>query len=493
MVFSTIPFLYYFIPITILLYFLVPFKLKNIVLLITSLFFYFWGEPVYVIIMVVSSIIAYIFGLLIDKYREKKKLSKALMIISVLISFLFLGIFKYSDFLIANINTIVIDNLNKIFKNLALANLALLKIALPAGISFYTFQIASYTIDLYRGNVKVQKNPLKFLTYVSMFPQLIAGPIVRYSDIEKEIDERKITINDVAYGIRRFIIGLSKKVLIADVLYGFCDIVKTSKETSILFMWAYIIAYALFIYFDFSGYSDMAIGIGKILGFNFPENFNYPYISKSITEFWRRWHMTLGGWFRDYIYIPLGGNRVSKIKWLRNIAIVWAFTGLWHGASWNFVLWGLFFAVLLVIEKLFLNKLLDKIPKIFSWLYTIFFILISWVIFDATSIAEIGYRLSVMFGLINIPAIKASFGITGSIPFVNSETLYYLKSYLIIFIIGIIGATPIAKNIISKLRDKKVENNIINVLEIFTVTILLIVSTSYLIDGSFSPFIYFRF
>lgn len=469
MLFSSIPFLYYFLPAVIFTYFIVPFKLKNIVLLISSLFFYAWGEPSFILIMISSSLSAYIFGLLINKYREKnKKLSKILMIVSVSITFLFLVIFKYADF--------IVDNINSIFKSA----IPLLKLALPLGISFYTFQIASYTIDLYRGEINVQKNPFKLMTYISMFPQLIAGPIVRYSDVEKEINNRSTTIDDISYGIRRFVIGLSKKVLIANILGEFCDIAKFNNDMSIVFMWLYVIAYALQIYFDFSGYSDMAIGLGKIFGFNFPENFNYPYISKSITEFWRRWHMTLSSWFKDYVYIPLGGNRVSKLKWFRNILLVWAFTGLWHGASWNFVIWGLFFAVLLIAEKLFLLNILKRIPSIFSRIYTIFFVLISWLIFDSTSLKDIFNFLLVMFGFANVP-------------FINNTTIYYLDSYLVLFIIAIIGATPFMKQLVEKMRQKNVLNMIINILEIIILMLLLIVSTAYLIDGSFNPFLYFRF
>lgn len=468
MEFSTISFAYYFIPIVMLLYFIVPFKLKNIVLLISSLFFYFWGESSYLLVMIASSILGYVFGLLIDKYRDNKKLSKLYMILSIGITFAFLCIFKYANFFIDNINGIFGSNIN------------FLNIVLPSGISFYTFQIASYTIDLYRGNVGVQKSLIKFMTYVSMFPQLIAGPIVRYSDIEKEINERKSNITDASYGIRRFAIGFGKKVLIANTLNEFCGIAIKSAEMSVVFMWAYVIAYGLRVYFDFSGYSDMAIGIGRIFGFKFPENFNYPYISKSITEFWRRWHMTLGTWFREYIYIPLGGNRVSKLKWFRNIFVVWAFTGIWHGASWNFVLWGLFFAVLLIIEKLFLYKKLEKAPSIISRIYTIFFVLISWVIFDSPTLADIGYRLSVMFGL-------------NGVPFITDMTIYYLKSYMMLFVFAFVGATPVIKTLIAKLNEKEKVKKVINVLEVVTVVTLLVVSTSYLIDGSFAPSLYFNF
>lgn len=466
MLFSSISFLYYFLPIVILLYFLVPFKFKNFILLLTSLFFYAWGEPVYVIAMIVVSLIGWGSGLLIEKFRGKWQ-SKFFMIFAVVISLGALGIFKYADF--------AIENINAIFKT----DIELLKIGLPIGISFYTFQTLSYVIDLYRGNTKVQKNPINFMAYVSMFPQLIAGPIVRYSDVAEELDKRTISFENIAYGINRFIIGLAKKVLIANVLGEFCEIVKTSTEQSIIFMWAYAVSYALHIYFDFSGYSDMGIGIGRALGFHFPENFNYPYISKSITEFWRRWHMTLSTWFKDYVYIPLGGNRVSKIKWFRNIMIVWALTGLWHGASWNFVIWGLMFGVLLILEKAFLLKWLEKIPQIFSRLYVLIIVLISWIIFDATSMTEITSRLGIMFGL-------------GNVPLINSEAIYYIKSYLGIFIIAIIGATPVIKMLIEKLKNTKL-SNVVNVLEPVMHTALMILVTAYLVDGSFNPFLYFRF
>lgn len=468
MLFSSIPFLYYFLPAVIFLYFIVPFKFKNFILMLVSLFFYAWGEPMYVFLMVGVSLIGYIFGFLIDRYRENKKLSKLFMFISLIGSFSILAVFKYADFFIENVNTIFSSNI------------ALLKLALPIGISFYTFQIASYTIDLYWGNIKLQKSFVKFLTYVSMFPQLIAGPIVRYSDIEKEIDDRNITREGISYGVRRFVLGLSKKILLANVLGEFVDIFKTSSEQSVLFVWLYVIAYSLHIYFDFSGYSDMAIGLGKAFGFNFPENFNYPYISKSVTEFWRRWHLTLSTWFKDYIYIPLGGNRVSKLKWFRNIFVVWAFTGLWHGASWNFVIWGLMFAVILVLEKLFLGKLLEKTPTILRRMYTLLIIFMSWTVFDATSMVQITERLAMMFGFADVPLVTA-------------ETLYYLKSYLIVFIIGIIGSTPLPAMLIRKLSDRETLHKVVNLAEAVALPVLLIVSTAYLVDGSFNPFLYFRF
>ncbi|MBR3887997.1 MAG: MBOAT family protein [Clostridia bacterium] len=474
MLFSSIPFLYYFLPIVIGLYFIVPFKVKNYVLLIASLLFYFWGEKAYTIIMVLTSLSGWLHGIFIEKYRGKIG-SKIALISSLVFGFAGLVVFKYADFLLTNVNGIFGTDI------------PLLKLALPIGISFYTFQILSYNIDLYRGNAKLQKNPFTFMTYVTLFPQLIAGPIVRYVDVEKELGERNHSLEMVSEGIGRFIMGLSKKVLLADTLAAFCNLAKTSTNMSVLFMWAYAIAYALHIYFDFSGYSDMAIGLGKMFGFKFLENFDYPYISKSITEFWRRWHMSLGSWFRDYIYIPLGGNRVSKIKWLRNILVVWAFTGLWHGAKWAFVIWGLMFAALLLIEKAFLKKWLEKLPTIFSRIYTLFFVLISWVIFDAGMEGGITGNLTVAMN-----RIKVMLGL-GGVPAVTQETLYYLRSYAVIFIIGFIGATPLMKNLILKLKEKTFARKVINLLTPITYVVLLLVVTAFLIDGSFSPFIYFSF
>lgn len=466
MLFSSISFLYYFLPIVLIVYFVIPNKAKNLVLFLSSIFFYFWGEPVYTLVMVFAAFSGYIHGLLIDKFRGKVG-SKVALISSLVVGLGLLGFFKYTDFFIENINTLFSSNIN------------LLKIALPIGISFYTFQILSYTIDLYRGNTAVQKNFLDFATYVVLFPQLIAGPIVRYVDVENELKSRKHSIESVSYGITRFIIGLSKKVLLANTLGEFCEIVKTSDDPSVVFYWLYAISYALHIYFDFSGYSDMAIGLGKIFGFNFPENFNYPYISKSITEFWRRWHISLSSWFRDYVYIPLGGNRVSKLKWIRNIFIVWGLTGFWHGAGWNFIMWGLLFAVMLLLEKTVLKSILEKTPVILKRIYVIFILLISWVLFDAPNITVAWERIGYMFGR--------------DLPLISTETIYYALSYLVVFIIGFIACTPICKNVLMKLKENETIRKGINFLEPFALLILLTLCTSYLIDGSFNPFLYFRF
>ena len=345
MVFSGIPFLYYFLPVVLLLYYLSPKILKNSVLLLASLVFYAWGEPRLIILMIITVAQSFAAGILIEKFP---KAAKAVMAVSVTLSFLSLGYFKYADFFIGSVNS------------LTGLSIPLTKAVLPIGISFYTFQIASYVVDVWRGDTKAQRNFIDLAMYITMFPQLIAGPIVRYSDVEAELHDRVLTSEGLAYGARRFVLGLSKKLLIADVLGVIVADFKSADEKSLLFWWLYAITCTLQIYFDFSGYSDMAIGLGKLLGFNFPENFDHPFISGSVTEFWRRWHMTLGGWFRDYLYIPLGGNRVSKPRWIFNIAVVWMATGLWHGAAWNFVLWGVFFAVFLMIEKLWLLKYLKK-------------------------------------------------------------------------------------------------------------------------------------
>ena len=370
----------------------------------------------------------------------------------------------------------MIDNINNIFK----LNTKFLKLVLPIGISFYTFQIISYTIDVYKGKAKVCEKFIDFATYVCLFPQLIAGPIVRYTSIQNELDNRYHSFENFSYGTTRFIIGLSKKVLIANNLGVLLEIFNSTNDKSLLFYWISAIAFTLQIYFDFSGYSDMAIGLGKILGFNFPENFNYPYISKSISEFWRRWHISLGSFFRDYVYIPLGGNRVKKSRWVFNIFIVWFLTGFWHGASWNFILWGLYFAIFLILEKLFLFKILEKLPNLVCNIYVIFFIIISFVIFNNDNISDVFSYLSYMFG-------------KGDIPLSNDISIYYLKSYLLLLIISVIGSTPLLKTIIYKIKQNKLGEKILFYLEIIFNIALLLLITAYLIDGSFNPFLYFRF
>lgn len=469
MLFSAITFLYFYLPVTVLIYFIAPKPAKNAVLLLGSLFFYGWGEPKYLILMVISIIQGYVLGLLIDKSKrdKKEKPSKLYISLSVVLSLGTLGYFKYADFFIENFNRVTG------------LSMGLLKIALPIGISFYTFQILSYTIDVYRRNVDVQKNIIDFGAYVAMFPQLIAGPIVRYADIAVQLKNRTHSIAKSAEGIRRFIIGLSKKVLLANILGELAEAYRTAEDKSVLFVWLYAIAYTLHIYFDFSGYSDMAIGLGKIFGFDFPENFNYPYISKSVTEFWRRWHMSLGTWFRDYLYIPLGGNRVSKPRWMINILIVWLATGFWHGAAWNFIIWGLYFAILLMLEKLFLLKITEKLKGI-NHIYVLLLVIISFVIFDSLTMNRATNVIGEMFFM-------------KGLPLTTQESVYLLRSYAVIIITGIIGATPIPKKLVLKLREIKAGAIVTDVAEPFLLVSLLAVVTAFLVDGSFNPFLYFRF
>jgi len=459
MLFSSLTFIYYFLLILLIIYFIVPNKHKNIVLLIFSLLFYFLGEPKYIIVLIISSFINYYLSKLIIKNKYKK----LFLLIAILYDIGSLLIFKYTDFFI--------NNINDIFNT----NIPFMYIIMPIGISFYTFQALGYVIDVYTKKHATAKNIIEFMTYLTLFPQLIAGPIVRYSDIKNELTNRTTSFSKFSEGIKRFVIGLSKKVLIANVLGEFAGLI---IEETLISAWLKPIAYTLQIYFDFSGYSDMAIGLGLMFGFKFLENFNYPLIASSITDFWRRWHISLSSWFKDYVYIPLGGNRVSIIKWIRNIFIVWFLTGFWHGASWNFIIWGIYFGIILIIEKLLLKKYLDK-TKIFKYFYTIFLIIISFVIFNCLTINEILINLKNMFYI-------------NKLSIINNETIYYLKDYLVIFIIAILSSTPLLKNIIKKLRNTKL-NVIINVLEPVTYTILLTLCTAYLIDASFNPFLYFRF
>lgn len=457
MLFSSIPFLFYFLPCVLIIYYLSPQKLKNFTLLICSLIFYAWGEPRLVLLMLLTVFCGYILGLLTEKYRKHKKI---FLCLAVILSLGFLGYFKYVDFFIENINAITH------------LSIPLLKVTLPIGISFYTFQLLSYNIDVYRGDVAAQRNFIDLAAYISLFPQLIAGPIVRYSDIASQLKIRTHSFEKAALGIRRFVIGLSKKILIANVLGEVCEIFKASNDKSILFFWLYAVAFSLHVYFDFSGYSDMAIGLGKMLGFSFCENFNYPYISKSITEFWRRWHISLGSWFRDYVYIPLGGSRVKNLRLLFNIFTVWMLTGFWHGANWNFIVWGLYFAILLIFEKTFILKWLNH-SKIISRIYVLLFVLISFVIFNASSMSEAVTYIGGMFG-------------AGNYPLFSLETVFYFKNYFFILILAIIGATPMPKMLVLNLKISKY-------LEPIVLLLLLIMCTAYLVDGSFNPFLYFRF
>lgn len=464
MVFSSITFMYYFLPIVLLIYFIVPSKFKNLVLFLSSMAFYFYGEPTYIWVLLLSCFINYISALLISKYRKQ---SKFILILTVIIDLSLLMYFKYTNFFIDNINNLFNLNINAI------------KVIMPIGISFFTFQTLSYVIDVYTKKVKANKNFITFSSYVSLFPQLIAGPIVRYCDVDKELKNRTHSYNMFADGIRRFTIGLGKKVLIANVMGEMVNILNAMNNQSVLSHILIALGFTLQIYFDFSGYSDMAIGLGKMLGFNFLENFNYPFIASSITDFWRRWHISLSSFLRDYVYIPLGGNRVSILKHIRNIFVVWFLTGFWHGAAWNFIVWGLYFGIILIIEKYFLNNFLKK-HKVFGHIYTIFLVIISFVVFNANSFTEVIHFMKNMFGLNNLP-------------FINNETIYYFKSYLIIIIISIIASTPLFKNICVKLKEKDKMSKVIDILEIIFIFVILLLVTAFLIDSSFNPFLYFRF
>ena len=463
MLFTSIPFLYYFLPLVLITYFIIPKKYRNIVLLTFSIIFYAYGEPKYVFLMLLEILVAYFGAIIIDKGSKYKDIT---LIVVLIIHIGLLGIFKYTDFLILNIN--------KIFNS----HISLLNIVMPIGISFYTFQIISYLVDVYRKEVKPQENILKLATYVTLFPQLIAGPIVRYKDINKELDKRDEKLEDVSYGFRRFIIGLAKKVIIANSLGELVNILDSSVSVTIVATWLKAISYMMQIYFDFSAYSDMAIGLGRIFGFHFLENFDYPYMSKSITEFWRRWHISLGSWFRDYVYIPLGGSRRGNSILIRNILIVWALTGLWHGASWNFIIWGLYFGILLLIEKLFVKKYLEKIPGVFRCIYTLFIVLISFIIFSADSMNGALLTINNLF--------RAEM-------FIDEGVIYYLKSYLPLLIVSLFGVTPLIKNIYIKMGKNKSINKILNILEPVFLLLLLVIVTAYLIDSSYNPFLYFRF
>lgn len=465
MLFSSITFLYYFLPLTLLVYFAAPKECKNTVLLLASLVFYGWGEPKYVMLMGLSILLGYVFGLLVERYRENRA-GKILCICSVCVTLSFLLCFKYADFFLTNVNAVTG------------LHLPLLRLALPIGISFYTFQIISYTVDVYRGEA-AQRNIIRLAAYVSMFPQLIAGPIVRYSNIAGQLKDREHSWSGAAWGIRRFVTGLAKKILIANQLGELCGVFRASEDKSVLFYWMYAVAFALQIYFDFSGYSDMALGLGRLFGFRFQENFNYPYISASITEFWRRWHISLGTWFRDYVYIPLGGNRRGRVRQFFHILVVWILTGFWHGAAWNFMAWGLFFAVLLIIEKQWLLRILEK-SRLWSRVYTLLFVLISFVIFNAQSLEQ---AVSDLAGLVG----------AGGIPLVSTEALYCLRSFGIVLLAGGIGATPAMRHLGGKVLQKPAVSRLVGVLEPAALAALMLIMTAYLVDGSFNPFLYFRF
>lgn len=463
MLFSGIPFLFYFLPCVLLVYFIVPQKGRNAVLLAASLFFYGWGEPKFLLFMVFSIVQGYVFARLIGRGRRKK----LFLTLSLVLSFALLGYCKYADFFIENFNAVTG------------LSLPLLKIALPIGISFYTFQIASYEIDVYRGDVAAQHNFIDFAAYVAMFPQLIAGPIVRYRDIAPQLKERTHSLEAAASGASRFAVGLGKKVLVANVLAQLVSAYKASAEQTVLYAWLYAGAFTLQIYFDFSGYSDMAIGLGRIFGFTFPENFRYPYIAKSITEFWRRWHMSLGTWFRDYLYIPLGGSRCSRIRHIFNILVVWMATGFWHGAAWNFVFWGLFYAVLLMAEKFFLLPALKK-GRVLPHVYVLLAVTLGFVLFDAASLKDALHQLGTLFG-------------AGTASELGTEALYMLRSYGVVLALAVLGATPLPAMLWKKVQEAKFLAPVLTVAEPLCTFALLALCTAFLVDGSFNPFLYFRF
>ena len=470
MLFSSLTFLFGFLPILLTLYFILKNrKFKNIVLLIFSLIFYAWGEPKYIFLMLLTILIVYIFGILVNKFdmENKKTFKNISLLICIILVFGSLIFFKYSNFLI--------ENINLVFK----IKLKSLNVVMPIGISFYTFQILSYIIDLYNKKIKLQKNYFSLALYVSLFPQLIAGPIVRYETIEEEIDNRKETKEDVISGTKRFIIGLSKKVIIANQMALLADLVFNEHNGAYgtIITWFGTFAYTLQIYFDFSGYSDMAIGLGRIFGFHFLENFDYPYISKSVTEFWRRWHISLSTWFRDYVYIPLGGNRVSKTKWIRNIILVWLLTGLWHGAAWNFIIWGIYYGLLLLFEKMFFDKILKKLPMVINWLYTFIVVMIGWMIFRSNSLNELLLFIKTMFIYKQTDWLTI---LANNLSTFNA-LIFVLPSFILSF--------PILKKIKEKYSEKILYVVITNIL----LLILFLICIVYLTSSSYNPFIYFRF
>lgn len=461
--FSSLIFLFLYLPLVIGIYYLVPRRFRNAFLLIANLVFYGWGEPTFILIMLISIVTNYVCGLLIEKYRERERLKRTFLVLSVIISLGLLGIFKYAGFFTDIMRKIPI-----------FAYLPKIKIPLPIGISFYTFQTMSYTIDVYRGDTKAQKNIVSFGTYVSFFPQLIAGPIVRYRDIARQLEERRENISQFAAGIRIFIVGLAKKVLIANQMGMMWDELRVMPSNGIIGAWFGIFAYTLQIYFDFSGYSDMAVGLGRMFGFEFMENFNYPYISKSITEFWRRWHISLSTWFRDYLYIPLGGNRCKIGRQIFNLFAVWVLTGFWHGANFNFILWGIYYFALLVIEKFLLGKYLEKLPDFARHIYSMFFIMLGWTIFYFEDFWEfLGYSVR-MFGFDGV---------------ISSDAKAVILSYLPLLSVSAFAALPIGKNIYKKIKDKKITA----VLEFAACGLILALCTAALVNQSYNPFLYFRF
>ena len=486
MVFSSLVFVFLFLVLTLGIYYAVPFKFKNFVIFVSGFIFYAWGEPKYVAVMLISTLIDYFAGLTMHKYNNNKTVKRVALIVSLVMNLSLLGIFKYSDFIFGSINDIFglslenpfLDITNNVFGAVFGAKPESY-LPLPIGISFFTFQSMSYTIDMYLGKIKVQKNVISFTAFVNLFPQIVAGPIVRYDDVAAELDNRTINLDLIYEGIVRFITGAGKKVLIANGIGQLWNeaFALMGSEMSVLTAWLGIIGYTLQIYFDFSGYSDMAIGLGKMMGFNFPENFDYPYLSKSISEFWRRWHMTLGAWFRSYVYIPLGGNRCSKWRNVFNLAVVWLLTGIWHGASWNFILWGCLYGVLIIMEKLFLGKLLEKLPTAIRWFYTMLLVVLGWVLFVTPDLSSAFSYMGIMFGSTGILA--------------DSTALYLLINYGVMLILGIFASTDAWKIIVEKINTKApAAVNIVTPIAKIAVFVLCI---AYLADATYNPFLYFNF
>jgi len=465
MVFSSITFLFAFLPITLIVYFIVPLKYRNLVLFTLSLIFYGWGEPKYILIMLMSTVVDYFNGYQVNKHKDNKQIARRFVIFSIVFNLSVMGFFKYYDFIAFNLNLLGLG-------------LPILGISLPIGISFYTFQTMSYPIDVYRGDGKYQKSIISFGTYVTMFPQLIAGPIVRYKDIDDQLNNREYSSDKFYSGITKFISGLVKKVLLANNIGILWETISNTStaNSSLILVWLGVLAFSFQIYFDFSGYSDMAIGLGRMLGFELLENFNYPYIAKSITDFWRRWHISLSTWFRDYVYISLGGNRKGLKRQILNILIVWFLTGMWHGASWNYIIWGIYFGILLIIEKLGLLKLLKKCPLFIQRIYALFFIAVGWMIFANEDIGTMSNYLQMMFGLKNIV-------------FINDLTKFYLRDNLVLLIILILSSTPIFK----RFYREKIEKTNFEKIMPFLILASLIVCVAYLVDGAYNPFLYFRF
>lgn len=471
MVFSSVLFLFRFLPIFMICYFLVPRKMKNLVLFLGSLVFYAWGEPGYIFLMLFSTISDYVWGRLIEEYRGKDR-SRIFLLCSIGINLFILGFFKYADFLLQTVNTVFGTSI------------PLLKLPLPIGISFYTFQTMSYVIDVYRGDTKAQRNILQFGVYVTMFPQLIAGPILKYHQVERYLQDRRTDLDAISYGVKRFVTGLAKKVLLANNLGLLWKQVTElgNEQMSILMAWLGIAAFALQIYFDFSGYSDMAIGLGAVLGFHFPENFNYPYVATSVKDFWHRWHISLSTWFKEYVYIPLGGNRKGLPRQLFNILVVWMLTGIWHGAGWNFLFWGLWFALFLILEKLFLGEVLESVPKVFGRVYTLAVVLISWVFFALESPGEI------------LAYLQAMFGMNGVGP-VNSLAMFLSNEYLVLLVIALVACLPLGSRLVHALKSSKTgpAMALYRLGEKVIPAVLLLLSVAYIVDASYNPFLYFRF